>query len=350
MKTIASLFLWLIVLSSSRVFAQSSPAAAPTPPLRRWFEIQTLTGSLRYRVIENSDDVVTANHLQYRDVFRARVNLDERRRYTVVIGGGSGSVFTSAWNISGLGTGVADYHDNYMKQLFADVQPVDGLELQYGGFYVIRGESTEYTSYDEDGFLVGERVSVRRPKQLWLDEISVTRGQIGPYNVPNLHKRWDGLKNPDYWQALAAKRFNQFVAASADYSTQAGEDTIRAAIALRFKPSAPISALRYEQYSRVNRQTATGFAVTVDRPLPRAIRLQGGYATIDGDYNGWNSDRIQRGRRVFAVSNIPIAGPLSAQVFITHAFHSDFPVALRTRFDALVVYDAAAALRKTGVF
>jgi hypothetical protein len=349
--TRCAIFSAIFALAASKAAAQAPrPAAAPPPPLRRWFELQTLTASTRYRFIESNADVVTANQMQYREIFRARFNLDAKHRYTATIGGGSGNAFISAWNNTGAGTGTTNFHDHYMKELYAAAQPVDGLELQYGGMYVTRGETTEYTSYDEDGYLLGERVSVRRPKELFLDEFTVTRAAIGPYNVPNLHKRWDGLKHPDYCQVLGDKRINQYVAASFDYSTQAGADTLRGAIALRFKPSAPISALRYEQYGRVNAHAAAGFAVTAERPLPRGTRLLGGYATVDQFYNGWNSDRIQRGRRVFALANVPIVGPLSAQLFVTQALHSPYPVAIRTRFDAIVIYDVAAALRQTGVF
>jgi hypothetical protein len=350
MRVCRAIFSTLLPLAATTAFAQTAPPAASPPPIRRWFEIQTLTASFRYRFVESSGEEVTANQLQYREIFRARVNFDRARRYTMTFGGGSGNSFISAWNATGAGTGEFNFHDHYMKQLFGSAQPIDGLELQYGGMYVTRGETTEYTSYDEDGYLVGERVSVRRPKQLYLDEFTVTRAQIGPYTVPSLHDRWDGLTHPDYWQVLGTKRFNEFVAGSADFSTQAGADTVRAAVALRFKPAAPISALRYEQYYRLNAHPAGGFAVSVERPITKTVRVQGGFVTVDQYYNGWNSDRIQRGTRVYALTTIPIVGALSAQLFVTQAFHADYPVALHTRFDAIAIYDVGAALRQARIF
>ena len=65
------------------------------------------------------------------------------------------------------------------------------------GLKLSRGESDEWVSYDDDNFLVGERVSVRRAKELSLDEITVTRGATGLLAPPNLTRRWDGLKNPN---------------------------------------------------------------------------------------------------------------------------------------------------------
>ena len=68
----------LIVAAVSPTWAQTTQTA-PDPAIRRWFEIQTLTLFSRYRLIENSVDVTTANQLQYKDAFKARFNLDHDR-------------------------------------------------------------------------------------------------------------------------------------------------------------------------------------------------------------------------------------------------------------------------------
>lgn len=120
---------------------------------------------------------------------------------------------------------------------------------------------------------------------------------------------------------------------------------------MRFKPTAPISALRYEQYVRTtDPDSAAGFAVTVERPITRWVRAQGGYATIDEHYGGLNADRIQRGRRFYAVANVPIHGPLTASFFVTRALDAPYTLSNKTRFDAVLAYDLAAALRQTGKF
>ncbi|MEP7365543.1 MAG: hypothetical protein ABI972_19995 [Acidobacteriota bacterium] len=313
----------------------------------------------RYRYIESSADVVTSNDVQYKEAFRARFNADAKKRYTLHVGFFSGSSFTSTWNYTGLGINDADYHNYHVKQLFVAAAPVAGLELQAGGLYIIRGESTDQTSYDEDGYLVGERVSLRRPKQLYLDELSVTRaalggpdaqGRWGTSSTPSLFDRWDGLGHQQYTQLLAAKRFTPIVATSVDYTRASGVDTVRAAVSLRFKPHALLSSVRGELYRRVNGVTAGGFAVTVEKTAAKGLRLQGGYATIDERYGNLNADRTQRGKRLFATANIVIRGALSASLFATRAFDSPFAVSNRTRFDAVIQYDVLAALRSTGKF
>ncbi len=331
------------------VVAQS-PAATPAaePPLRRWVEFQSLTAYTRYRFIESNADFVSANDLQYKETIRARVNADAKHRYTVNVGILSGSNFVGSWDNTGLGINGRDYHSHYVRQFFGAATPMPGFELQGGGLYVIRGESTELTTYDDDGYVVGERVSIRRPAEFYLDELSVTRGALGPSNTPNLFDRWAGFRHQHYTQVLAMKRFSPMVSGSLDYSSVAGADTVRAAVALRFKATASLTGLRYEQYRRVNAQPAAGFAITAERSITTWARLQGGYTTIDERYGNLNADRIQRGRRFFAIANLALRGPLTAALYATQALHSPYTVSNRRRFDAVLQYDLLATLRGRG--
>ena len=331
--------------------APKAPAKAPEPALRRWFEFQQFTLGTRYRFIETSKDVVTSNHMQYREQIRARVNLDQKKRYTVIAGFYSGSSFIGSWNNLGPGTGDFDGHDHYMRQLYVSAAPVAGIEAQVGGIYVNRGETTEYTSYDDDGFLVGSRFSVRRPKSFYFDELTVTYAVLGPSNEPNLWKRWKEFDDPNYTQVLAAKRVSQMVSTSVDYTRYDGTDTLRGAVALRFKPKAALSALRYEQYVRTSDpNSAAGFSVSAERPITKWIRMQGGYTTIDEHYGGLNADRIQRGRRFFALANVPIWGPLSSTFFATHALDANYTLSNKTRLEAVLAWDVLNSLRKTKTF
>jgi hypothetical protein len=339
--------------------APAPAAAVPQPAIRRWLDVQTFVLYSRFRFVENSLHVTTARQLQYKNTFRARFNIDREKRYTINVGAFSGANFISTWNNYGVGIGGAATTYENVKQLYGSAVPLRGLELQYGGLYVTRGENDEITTYDEDGYIVGERVIVRRPKELYLDEVSFTRGMIGPYETPNLWDRWSGVTHPNYWQGLVGKRFGSIVAGSLDYTSQSGANTIRAAATLRFKPPAPVRTLKYEQYYRLTCRPAGGFALWAERQVTSHASLQAGYASID-DYFGptdtvkvardWNADRMQRGRRFFAVGTIPIYGPLSASLYITHALASSVSIPLHTRFDAIVSYDVLDTLRRAGVF
>ena len=337
----------LLVATPSVVSAQSTVAEHPTG-FSRWIEFQTLTLYSRYRFIENSAGKTTSNQLQYKEAIRARFNVDRRKRVTLNAGLFSGSSFISTWNNWGIGTGDFDRKNNYLKQLFVAVNPARGIDMQAGGIYVRRGEDDDITTYDDDGYVVGERVTISRPKQVFLDDITFTRGALGPFNEPNLWNRWQDWSHPNYAQALIIKRFTKHLAGSLDYSTQSGARTIRMAVTLRLSKGRPIQTVKYEQYRRVNQRAAAGFALWAERTLGPVGRLQAGYVTVDQFYGGWNADRLQSGRRLFAILNVPIAHGLSAQLFGTEALSSAYPIPLKRRYEAVVSYDVLAALHRTG--
>jgi hypothetical protein len=204
-------------------------------------------------------------------------------------------------------------------------------------------------SFDDDGYLVGERVIVRSKNTLYFDEITGTRAAIGPFTQPSLVKRWDLLEHPNYTQVLVTKRFNSATAASLDYTSQSGADTFRASLTLLPKNLDSKLRLRVEGYRRTNAHADGGFAAWADRSFGR-VRVQAGYVTVDQFYGGWNADRVQSGRRAFAVVNVPIRGPVSAQVFGTQSIGTSFPIPLKQRLDVVVSYDVLWSLRRLGLF
>jgi hypothetical protein len=343
----------LVLLGGASAAEEASgPAPEPhVPEIRRWLEFPALSVLTRYHFVENSASVVTASQWQYKDVLQARLNFDRAKRYTLNVGLFTGANFISTWNNTGVGKGTPDEFvaSHYLKQLYVSAVPVSGIELQYGGIYVVRGEGTEWTTYDDDGYAVGERLSVKR-RELFFEEISLTRALIGPYDTPDLTKRWNGLHDANYYQVLLAKRAGRHLRASADWTRDQGTTVIRAAMAATFGEGAPVRALRYEQYWRASGDQAFGFAIWLERPVTTHARLQAGYATIDELYGGWNADRIQKGRRLFAIASLPIHRELSASLYATRAFSSSYPVSNQTRFDAILVYDLAEALRRIGWF
>ena len=182
----ATLSTAMAALVSSAAFAQTPPPRpSAVPVMSRWLEVQNATLNLRYRFIETTSGVVTTNQLQHRESLRGRVKFDKAARYSVNFGLFTGTRFTSGWDNTGWG--LADAQKNLaFKAIYLSAVPVPGVEAQYGGFYILRGESTELTTYDEDGYVIGQRVSIRRPRDLYLDEISATVGYLAadPREIP----------------------------------------------------------------------------------------------------------------------------------------------------------------------
>ena len=345
----AALACLLAFVSASPLFAQT-PQASNDAPIRRWLDVQQLTVYSRYRFVENNSDVTTSDQLQYKESIRARFNFDAKKRYTVNVGFFSGSSFTSSWNNWGAGTGDFDGHDHYVKQLFASAIPVDGFEVQGGGIYMARGEQDEFVSYDDDGFLMGLRASLKRPKNFWFDEFTVSRGAIGPLSEPDIADRWDSFKHPNYTQVLGAKKFSAMFAGSLSYERQVGADIVRGAVTVHLSKRALVNTIRYEQYHRFNLHEASGFALWADRGLSKYLRVQGGYVTVDEFYGGWNADRMQNGRRFFGIATIPIYGPLAASLYFTQALNTDYKITINRRFDAVISYDVLDTLRRAHIF
>lgn len=171
-----------------------------------------------------------------------------------------------------MGTGEAATN-LYLKQLYVSAQPFNGIEIQYGGLGVSRGESSEITSYDNDAFIMGERVSVRMPKRLFFDEIAVTYAYLGDVNTPNINKRYHRLKQSNYHQFLVSKKFGARTAISADYTFQSGVETLRQAVKLDLHEARLIDSFRFEDYERLDVHPAYGFTLTAEKRVTKRLTL-----------------------------------------------------------------------------
>jgi hypothetical protein len=322
-----------------------APASPDARGLHRWLDLQVISLDTRYRFIDTSEGVHTFNQMQHRQTVKLGVKLDPAGHYSVQFGLGSGTNFTASWEPTGIGTGDGDWHP-YIRQLYAAAAPGNGLELQVGGLSTIRGESSEITTYDNDGYVVGERISVKRPKDLYLDEISLTVGHLGDINTPNVFDRFDETGDHDYEQALVAKRITKRVSASLDWTHALHDDTLRQAIRVGLKETRVVDAARLEVYERVTGVTGRGLAATLERALTKKLALSGGYATIDRNNPTLNGDRYLRGQRVFLEGRYALLPELTLSTFYTRAFKNDFVVPNRTRFDLVLAYNVVRALQR----
>lgn len=337
--------------------APTQPApAAPRPPAvssakaHRWFDLQAGTLDARYRLIDNSAGMRTSNLLQHKQTLRAGLKFDPKGRYSLQTSLGTGNSFTGSWEATGLGTGSPTWAFN-VRTLYLSAQPVKGLEVHVGGLAATtRGESTEITAYDNDGYLVGERVSVKRGNELFFDELSATFGYLGDTSTPNVFKRLDSLDNHNYTQLLVGKKLSARAAASADWTRVSGVDTWREAVRVGTKELRVVDSVRLELYQRIDASDGEGFAVTLDKTLSKIVAVSGGYASIDPQAPTLNGDRYLRGRRVFAEGRVAVTPELTVSVFYGHAINNDFPVPNKKRFDLVASYNVLKALQRSGAW
>lgn len=338
--------------SGQTVIVPSRQRAIPTlTPLARWIDLQTGTMAARFRLTETSSGVVTQNQLQHSEQIKARVKIDASGAYAVGFALGTGNTFVRGWNNTqvGFAAGTPDgYASNvFVKQLFASAAPAKGIEIQAGGLGIVKGENTEVTSYDNDGYMLGERVSVKRPRTFYVDELSVTLGYLGDSTTSSLWPRLHRLGETNYYQVFAAKRFGRRLASSADVTTVAGATTLRNGLSVSTPELRVPTSIRFEHYERFN--AAYGYSISGERAVGKWVTLSAGLVDIDQMYGGLNSDRFGSGRRWFTTDTIALGRELSMQIFYQHAVANPYTLQNRRSLQMLLTYNVAKGLQRTGV-
>ena len=336
----------LLLTAVSMAVAQTpSPAASP-----RWIEIQNATLNLRHRHVEDTSGRVGTTQVQHRETLRGRFKFDARGRYFVHGGVSTGTQFRSGWDNTPAGPAPAQ-RNMALRALYAAAQPIAGFEGELGGLYLVKGESTEITAYDEDGYVTGERVSIRRPRQVYFDEIALTHGFLtADVDLLAATSRFRYFDDPNYRQILVRKVFGPRLRASADYTTVSGDATWREAVRVGVRETRVVDTLLVEAYQRTRRAPDSGFAVTVEKGFSSALAVSGGYASIDPRHDGLNGDRFHLGKRVFTNIVYTISPEVSVTAFFTRVVGSNPPLPQRSMRNVMLTFNALPVLKRTGFF
>ncbi len=369
MQFIAAVF-FLLLLHDTSVYAQTAPQPAPVaaqapaaPAVRRWLDVQSVHVGSRFRWFENSQERLVSSNLQWQTQLRGRFLFDRAGRYSVGTLASTGATFPSSWNNTGGGLGTYQGPFN-VKQWFFSAEPVRGWEFQVGGLFMNRGEMAEHITYDNDAYIVGERVTYR-PEKKRITQVSVTAGYFGgtglDYNEVNVFKRLDRMNEFNYGQALVAFSLHPRVAASVDYTYEDGRDIFREGVNVRMPASVKLlTALKFEAYQRaasgdrVTDEDGSGFNASADF-RHRRYSLTAGVMTVDEQYGSplrvpFNGDRYETGMRQYTIHTIQITPEWQFVVFQTEAFATDFPINIQHRFDAMVTFNPTAWLKRKGIF
>jgi len=295
---------------------------------------------------KNGLGVTTANQQQYQVAVRGRFKLDAKGRFTINAGLYTGANFKAGFNNTGLGIGEAQ-SNLYLKHLYFNALPLDGVEVQYGGLDIWHDESTDITGYSYDGYLVGERVSIKRPRELFFDDISAAYGYVGDLNTPNVFRRLHRLTQSNFHRFMLTKNTGERAWISADYTFQSGTQTWREAIRIRTTELRAIDTFHFEVYEASCIHPGYGFAAYGEKTVLPKFIVGGGYADIDRPM--LNSDRYGRGKRLFLTAKIPINESLSILMFATQATDHAATNVPQQRVDIGLYYNLLYLLRKTGL-
>jgi hypothetical protein len=356
--------------------ADAAHAAHPATPaangseslVARWFDINAMNFSLRYRSIFDGDGVHTDDQAQQRTLLDGKFKFDSQGKYSIGFRLSSGQYFdwaysdfigggTTQGNLKSIpGMSPADREDAIgsgpaaavypsggwailPRQLYLDAKPIDGIELQYGSLGFNRGDNSEITSFDDDGYIAGGRLIVRKPQYLYFDEISVTYAYLGDIMTPNFFDRYQRLSQSNYHQFLLRKRLTRWLDVSTDYTYEVTH-TIREAAYIKTKWAKAVDSVRVEAYQRPfdannvdtdDYASGSGFAITAEKSIRKKVLLQAGYADVDYNYdvyahNGNNSiwafalngDSYGMGKRPFVRATVNVTPYISLFGYYTH--------------------------------
>jgi hypothetical protein len=359
----------LSAASDDNAVPPADPSAQVTEGVGRWLSLNDFSFSMRYRGVSDSEGVHEISQGQQRTLLDGRLKLDKKGKYAIGFHVSSGKYFNWAYaDFMGGGTvealpkevkvlslpriygflrayaATSGYSLTsggwaiYVRQLYLSAQPIDGVEFQYGGIGINRGVNTEITSYDDDGYIAGERVIVRRPQNLFFDEVSVTYAYLGDILTPNFFERGNRLLQSNYHQFLARKHVGKRFDFSGDYTWQYAH-SLREAALIRVPETKALDSVRAEAYQRLNATTelghlwhsGNGYAITAEKSFNKRVKLQAGWADIDYDYSGTignplaayigfalNGDSMGEGRRFFIKPSVQLTPYLNAFGFYTH--------------------------------
>jgi hypothetical protein len=262
----------------------SRPAGQDKP--FRWFELNqaVLSGRGRWAEAEPTGTVHEAE-MQHKERFEGFFKADAEAKYTLHVAMSSGYYFSRSYAETGWGK--LWYQeigaDLYARQFYGMAKPIAGLELSAGSLPFERGAVTEAISYDEDGWITGERVTLKRPKQFFFDKIAITSAWVGDYTVPNFFKRMDRMAKENYHQALFAKTISPRVMGSVDYTFHHGQHYVRVGTLMDTKGHF-IDHLRAGMYVRPAPGKGAGFEVGADKRFGKRAFVQTGFVFVDQNY------------------------------------------------------------------
>ena len=343
----------IALLAASIGLAQTSkPNPSPTPlpngEMHRWFDIDAFTLATRYRYVDSENGHTVYNQQQWQLNARGRFKLDRKGKYGVGFGFETGNSITGGWNNLGWGTG--DLMTNvYPKQLNFLAKPTKPIEVQVGGIGANNGENTEITGYDNDVYLMGERVIIRAPNRIYFDEVSLTNAFIGDTSTPNVFRRFKRMGESNYHQFLVRKQANKRVSFSADYTFETGIDRLRQAVKVKVPELKFADSLLFENYQQLDPNAGYGFAITGDKKINKRLSLNGGFTKIS--HSMFNGDRFPRGERLHLIAYYKVTRELTIDPVIIQAVGPlATPQTHKTRFELIFSYNVLEALHHYRVF
>jgi hypothetical protein len=325
---------------------QQAPRDGASPPLARWFDAQTFSVSGRYDYIEDAGDRIVQNRMQWQAQMHGAFKVDAAGRYGVHAGLTTGDNFSAGWNATGIGTGEGSAKI-YLTQLYVAAEPMNGIELHYGSLYPTRGQSTEITTYDNDSYVTAGRVHVRRPRELFFDDIIVSVGYVGYLDTAFVFDRTGAFSRQNYWRVLASKDVLAGLTVSTDYAVIDDDGLLHQGATWR-GDQPWVDTVRGEYGVRLRGGShQTAFAFSGQKQIDR-VTMQVGYANVDPVFGVLNGDSYGAGDRVFVDGSFALPLDLTATWFVQKEISPPLASRNALRIDLGMRWNVLNTLKRAG--
>ena len=309
-------------------------AGNPAAARFRWLTLDTASLSTRYRWADTAGGAALWNQQQHQVALRGTVAAGVLHGLRLHFGLFTGSGFQAGWNNTGPGTGRVRTN-LYLKQLSLEAQPWRGVAIEAGGLDLLRGQASEVTSLDADGYVVGQRIRVRRRDRLFFDEVSFVNGYLGDLRRSSVVPRLGRFARSNYRQVLVTRQVHERIVASAEYAAEGGTRTFRQAVSLRTSGAAWIDSLRFEQ----SQAAGAGYGVAIYGEKRLRPWLAAGTGVARHGAAGLYSDRFGRGRHWFGNLLVTPGPRWSLMVQMTQTLGGAPRTAQGTRVDVVLGYN-----------
>jgi hypothetical protein len=186
---------------------------------------------------------------------------------------------------------------------------------------------------------------VRRPRELFFDEIAVTVAWVGDLRTPNVFRRLEAFGHENYRQLMVTRRAGRQLSFSTDYTHLEGDGYLRQAVRLTFH-HAVLDAVRAEYGVRVtDAPHDTTFAAGVELSAGR-VQVQGGYSHADLRLAVVSGDRYGAGEHVFTLGSVPVGWDLAIAWFVQKQLDPPAGALNDKRLEVLLTWDVLQTIRR----